>query len=92
MIPETMADWVELANGSINPDEPLWGASLTAERMKTVDLFMAHSEATVKLVGVLSGEERKAWKEALKATCEEIAVRLDKARGALDDVPAWRRR
>lgn len=90
MIPETMADWVEHACGRLEPDE-CYETGLVAERMRTADLLMAHSEATVKLVGVLSGEDRKAWKEALKATCEEIAVRLDKARGAIDDVPAWRR-
>ena len=90
MIPETMADWVEHACGRLEPDG-CYGAGLVAERMRTADLLMAHSEATLKLAGALPDGDREAWGDALKATCEEIAVRLDKARGALDDVPAWRR-
>lgn len=90
MIPETMGEWVDHACGRLDPDG-CYGAGLVAERMASADLYMAQSEAILALGGTLPDDDRNAWKTALKAVCEELGIRLDKARGALDDVPVWRR-
>ncbi len=89
MIPETMADWVkrEAEDSDGNP----YSAHVVAERLKTVDLLLAQSETTLQLATSMTIAERCVWEAARFAVCEELAVRLDKARGAFDDVPTWRK-